>query len=255
MLSSIRVLSYRTYEMLPNSIGYLDRQIRSDHGKTGQYKCYDCGAFFTRKDNLSRHQLKHPSSLSHGESRDGSDRSTDDESKSASNKSSGNDSESRSDRSTDDESKSESNKSSGNNSESRCSQSDENCDGEINAEKDTVMDSEMDAETDEATNEAVDGETETDGETDEDSSGDEYDRAYDDDNRSTMRRMLRATRRFIRITSNILMENDSEKTSMDYERSDVYQDDVNQENGASTISPLEVLQVLKKEIRKARRGE
>ena len=70
-----------------------------------------------------------------------------------------------------------------------------------------------------------------------------------------MRRMLRATRRFIRITSNILMENDSEKTSMDYERSDVDQDDVNQENGVSTISPLEVLQVLKKEIRKARRGE
>ena len=214
MLSSIRV---RTFKMYPNSIGYLGPQTRNDHGNMGQYKCFDCGTAFTRKDNLSRHQLKHPSSSLH----EVSDRSTDDESKSVSNKSSGND------------------------SESGCSQSDETCTGE----KDTGTDSEMDAETDAATDEK------TDGETDEDSSGDEYDRAYDDDNRSTMRRMLRTTRRFIRVASEILMKDDTEKASMDYKSSDVDQDDDNQENGMIPIGPLDVLQLLKKEIRKARRGE
>ena len=121
---------------------------------------------------------------------------------------------------------------SGYESETDCSGSD----GRTSEETETVA--ETDAET------AAESDADTNG----DSSGEEFDRAYDHDNRATMKRILRATRRAIRIMCDLMITDNNEDEAMDYESGDAYQDsdssnvdEQEEEDGEVEITPLEVL--------------
>jgi len=85
----------------------------------------------------------------------------------------------------------------------------------------------------------------------------EYDHAYDHDDRSTMKRILRATRRAIRIMTNELKNATAESPAEIMEYEAIYSDrkeDSDNTKYENDVTSLDILRILRRAMRAARRN-